>query len=92
MRESGISSLVFKVVQKFGMMFTHGKKLVEDGRSASAQMQVFKLSTWSLNVFSIQTFFGFLSLLEVLNCLINLVAGGWIKISSNDNAKADESY
>ena len=92
MRESGISSLVFKVVQKFGVMFTHGKKLLEDGGSASAQMQVFKLSTLSLNVFSIQILLEFLSLLEVLNCLINLVAGGWIKISSNHNSKTDESY
>ena len=74
------------------MMFTHGKKLLEDGRSASAQTQVVKLSKLSLNVSPIQTLLEFLSLLEVLNCLINLVAGGWIKISSNHNAKTNKSY
>lgn len=73
-------------------MFTHGKKLLEDGRSASVQTQVVKLSTLSFNVSSIQTFLEFLSLLEVLNGLINLVAGGWVKISSNHNSKTDKSY
>lgn len=51
------------------MMFTHGKKLLEDGRSASAQTQVVKLSTLSFNVSLLQNLLEFLSLLEVLNGL-----------------------